>query len=95
MAPRGGLPIRAQLEAECERQLAGVGDPELGEWHEWSGLAYHIRRRLTEAEQARVGPVMDIRRTPEAIRRAISVGSMLRLAPAEVLAEELGPVNLT
>lgn len=38
-----------------------------------------------------MGDVKDIRRTPEARRRAAAVAGMLRFIPAEVLAEELGP----
>lgn len=80
----------AVLEREAERQLAGVGDATLGEWREWSGKAFHLRRRMSEREQPTVGPVMDIRRTPEALKRAAVLGSRLRLAPPEVLDEELG-----
>ena len=78
------------LEAEAERQLAGVGDAELGEWREWTGYAFHIRRRLTWREQRRVGPVVDVRRTPEAAARAARLGELLRIVPPEILAEELG-----
>jgi hypothetical protein len=52
--------------------------------------AFHVRRRLSAAEQALVGPALDIRRTPEAIRRAARLGPLLRLASPEVLASELG-----
>lgn len=51
-------------------ELAGVGDPTLGEWHEWTGKAYHVRRRLTPEEQQSVGPVVDVRRTEEGFGRA-------------------------
>jgi hypothetical protein len=78
----------------CERRalraLDGLGDSAPGEWHEWSGIAYHIRRRLTPAEESRVGPVVDVRGTEEAARRAKALGHLLQLAPAEVLADELG-----
>ncbi len=84
-----GLPLRAGLEAECERQLTGVGDALLGEWREWTGRAFHLRRRLNTREQRDVGPVVDIRRTPEALRRANRLGPMLTYAPAGVLADEL------
>jgi hypothetical protein len=57
------------LREEALKVLHGVGDPSLGEWHEWSGVAYHIRRRLTEREQTRVGDVVDVRGTPEGTRR--------------------------
>ena len=90
MAARGGVPIPALLEQEAERQLSGVGDASLGEWREWTGRAFHIRRRLTPAEERRTGPVQDIRATQEARDRARAVGPMLRYAPREVLAEELG-----
>ena len=72
--------------------LDGLGDATTGEWREWTGNAYHIRRRLSEAEQAEVGPVADVRRTPEARRRAAALGGLLRVAPPEVLLDELGVI---
>src|SRR5262245_5213519 len=78
------------LEIECRRQLNGVGDPAVGEWGEWTGRAFHLRRRLSPREQLRVGPVLDIRRTPEAWARAAQLGSLLAYAPAEAILEELG-----
>lgn len=90
VASQQGIPIRSTLEAEAVRQLRGVGDPSLGEWREWSGRAFHIRRRLSEAEQRRVGPVVDVRGTSEAARRASALGDLLVYAPAGVLADELG-----
>jgi hypothetical protein len=86
-----GIPIKGVLEAECERQLAGVGDAALGEWREWSGRVFHLRRRLNAREQREVGPVVDVRGTAEARRRAERLGPLLRRVPAEVLAGELGP----
>lgn len=87
-----GLAIPSVLEAECDRQLSGVGDARLGEWREWSGRAFHVRRRLSDREQRDVGPVVDVRRTPEARRRADRLGSLLTHVPAVVLAEEIGTV---
>src|ERR1043165_3464171 len=87
---RPGVAIPATLEAECRRQLAGVGDPSLGEWPEWTGRAFHLRRRLSAREQRGVGPVEDIRRTPEARQRAERLGSLLAYAPVEALADEIG-----
>jgi len=49
--------------------LRGVGDAALGEWDERGEMAYHVRRRLTEAEASRIGPVVDVRGTPDAQRR--------------------------
>lgn len=88
-------PLRAFYGATlCEKRarlaLDGLGDAQLGEWTEWTGFAFHLRRRLNAAEAARVGPVVDIRGTPEARARAATLGKLLRLAPPEVLAEELG-----
>lgn len=31
--------------------LAGVGSVDSGQWEDWTGRAFHIRRRLSEAEQ--------------------------------------------
>ncbi len=87
------LPVPAILEREALRQLAGAGDASLGEWREWTGRAFHVRRRLAPAEQRHTGPVLDIRRTPEAVRRAAALGDMLRFAPPDVLDDEIGPVT--
>lgn len=72
------------------RQLRGVGDPAAGEWREWTGRAFHLRRRLSTREATSVGPVVDVRGTAEAHRRAQRLGDRLRFAPPEVLADELG-----
>jgi hypothetical protein len=85
-----GIAIPALLETEARRQLAGVGDPAAGEWTEWTGRAFHLRRRLGAREMPRVGPVVDVRGTPEARRRAARLGDLLRYVPAEVLNDELG-----
>ena len=87
------MTLPAVLEAEAERQLAGVGDASLGEWREWTGRAFHLRRRLSLREARRVGPVVDVRGTDDARRRALKLGPLLRLAPPEVLADELGPLT--
>lgn len=63
------FPMEEACRRECFRQLDGLGVPTLGEWHEWTGKAYHIRRRLSAREQINVGPVVDIRGTPEAVER--------------------------
>jgi hypothetical protein len=70
--------------------LADVGDPTLGEWDEWTGYAFHVRRRLSEREQAHVGPVRDVRGTPEALRRIAKVERYARLSPQglRIMAEE-------
>jgi hypothetical protein len=71
-----------------------VGDAFLGEWEEYSGYAFHIRRRLDAAEQAVIGEVCDIRGTPEARRRLRSVRKMIERSghrqAIEVLYTEAG-----
>jgi hypothetical protein len=60
----------AMSEALAERALEGVGDASLGEWREAGGNGvFHLRRGVTAAEAALVGPVEDIRGTPEETRR--------------------------
>lgn len=73
------------------RALAGLGDPDAGQWREWSGFAFHLRRRLSVAEAAEVGEVLDIRGTPEAARRARALGRHLDAVPVRVQRAELGP----
>lgn len=46
--------------------LSGVGDADKGQWEEWSGTAYHIKRRLSLGEQQQIGDTKDIRGTREA-----------------------------
>lgn len=58
--------------------LEGVGDAALGEWTEFTGYAFHVRRRLSAAEQSVIGPVVDIRGTPEARWRAEKVRKYVR-----------------
>jgi hypothetical protein len=49
--------------------LSGIGDPDAGEWWEDGEIATHLRRRLTAAEAALIGPVVDVRGSAEAARR--------------------------
>jgi hypothetical protein len=58
-----------------------MGDASLGEWEEWSGRVYHLRRRLSRKEQSLVGDVVDVRGTTEGKRRYDSV---LRYIPAHM-----------
>lgn len=74
------------LRDVAEQELAGVGDPALGEWRKWTGRAYHLRRRLTDEEAALVGPVKDVRGTWEAEKLSRAVA---RFCPAELIVEEL------
>lgn len=64
-----------------------MGDATLGEWPEWTGQAFHLRRRLSEREAVLVGPVKDVRGTPEAWKRADAVREF---CPPEIIEEEIG-----
>lgn len=79
----GRRPHKLELRSQALIALAGVGDKAAGEWHEWSGHAYHVRRRLTAAEQMVVGPVLDCRGTEEFRRRYEAVVDLL---PPQALA---------
>ena len=70
-------PIRTVLESWAFMALEGVGDARLGEWTDWTGKAFHLRRRLTDIEVLKVGPVVDVRGTPEAARRLAPVRHLL------------------
>lgn len=49
----------------------------MGEWQEWSGTAYHIKRRLSRKEQQSVGQPKDIRGTQEQDTRQLAVRKYL------------------
>jgi hypothetical protein len=79
-APLPGIRLPVDLlQAAALLALKGVGDARLGEWewHEWTGSAYHVRRRLNEDEQRSVGAAIDIRGTPEEAVRMANVARWL------------------
>jgi hypothetical protein len=90
VAPRRAWYGAAMCERWALAELDGLGDPRLGEWREWSGSAFHLRRRLSTAEQVRVGPPVDIRGTDEARQRVAALGQRARFVPPAVLAHEVG-----
>jgi len=61
----------------ARKELEGVGDPSAGEWEEWTGKAFHLRRRLTADEARTTGPVVDVRGTPEEAARLAPVAHFL------------------
>jgi hypothetical protein len=80
-----------ELARMAAKVLDGVGDRRRGEWAAHEGQFLHLRRRLSAAEEAVVGPVMDVRGADEARRRALAVpADFLALAPADIVDEELG-----
>ena len=64
---RGSL-TDCELYHRALQYLEGVGDAARGEWTEMHD-ALHLRRRLSAAEQARVGHVRDLRQTAEGWKR--------------------------
>lgn len=70
--------------------LAGVGDKTRGEWEDWTGKAFHVRRRLSEAEEEFVGPAIDIRGTAEARSRIENARRDNLHIPEEWAYEEAG-----
>jgi hypothetical protein len=80
--PRGGGPAPAELEPEyvlrCERALAHVGDPALGQWLHLGRVAWHLRRRVSVAEAERWNlTVRDVRGTAEEVWRLAPVRHLL------------------
>jgi hypothetical protein len=92
--PRTLVPEK-ELRRMANKVLEGVGDKRRGEWQE-RHESLHVRRRLSAAEEAMVGPVLDIRRTAEAIHRAVPLAKLdlFKFVPDDVLAEELGADSL-
>jgi hypothetical protein len=71
----------------AHQALDGVGAPSLGEWEEWTGRAFHLRRRLSDIEAQAVGSVVDVRGTVDQLVRFHA----MRLVLPSGLAEQLGP----
>lgn len=92
---------KESLKRAALKALEGVGDPKLGEWKEWTGYAFHVRRRLSADEQRQVGPVVDVRGTLEGqhrVKRAwpwlealVDVEPVLAVEVLEALGEPLPP----
>lgn len=79
-----------KLARIAEKCLVGVGDAALGEWKDWTGTAYHIRRRLSAREQKIVGDVKDIRNTQEAIERLRKISQSIPQRAKDLAVQELG-----
>jgi hypothetical protein len=72
------FPLSSDMLRDIARDaLRGVGDPLAGEWEEWTGKAFHVRRRLTEDEAEAIGEAIDIRGTPEYEKRIDRMRPML------------------
>lgn len=70
--------------------LDGVGDAHAGEWADPRPLAYHLRRRLSAAEAAAIGPVVDIRGTIEAATRVQVLAPFVNDIVLRLAVEEAG-----
>ncbi len=86
--------VSANLDVERLKTIAihvleGVGDPE-HEWYEWTGRAYHVRRRLTDEEQKLTGPAVDCRGTGEWSKRYYDIAHKLPEAGKRFAMEESG-----
>ena len=78
----------SDLRAVAMKVLHGVGVLQK-QWEEWSGVALHVRRRLTAKEALHTGEASDLRGTSEAKVRALRMGPILEHIPPAMLAEEL------
>ena len=88
VAPTAGhIVLKPTLHARALKALEGVGDRQ-HEWHEWTGFAYHIRRRLTPEEVQWPEEVRDIRGTPEASARYRRMAALLPPRAQRVAREE-------
>lgn len=89
VAPRVPYVGRVMCEGRALETLLGLGAAHAGEWREWTGSAFHIRRRLTKAE-ARGLELRDIRRTVEAHRRLAAMPvHIIAKIPQWALAQEV------
>lgn len=69
--------------------LRDVGDETSGQWEEYTGKAFHIRRRLTLEEQSSIGEAIDIRGTREAMNRINAVRIVVPFLPEEMVMAEM------
>lgn len=89
VAPTAGQSgTEATLRRHALHALDGVGDRQY-EWDQWTGVAYHLRRRLTAEEHAQVGSVRDVRGTPEAVTRYRRMAGILGPLGHRLAREEL------
>lgn len=69
--------------------LEGFGDALLGEWTESRPIAFHLRRRLSIAEQNNIGEARDCRNTAEGQRRFEKIAEALHPMAVKLALEEL------
>lgn len=81
------------LRGVVHRALEGVGNPLAGEWEEWTGKAFHLRRRLRGTEQQAIGEACDLRGTGEAEARFQASLWFLPPAGFQIAMEEMSEVT--
>jgi hypothetical protein len=69
--------------------LSDYGDSNLGEWIEDRPTAFHLRRRLSSAEEETTGCAMDLRGTAEAQKRFERIKWLLPPQAITLAREEL------
>ena len=81
------------LLAQANRVLISCGDAALGQWveHLQGSRVLHMRRRLSAQEEARVGPVRDLRGTAEWDARLDRVKEILGPRYDDIIHEMGGP----
>lgn len=86
----GRQPAKHLLRTKAYGALRGVGlKGEKTEWHEWTGRAYHIRRRLTPFEQTLIGEAVDCRGTDEAAKRFEACRLVIPAIALKIAKEEM------
>ena len=82
-------PHEQHLRPYALAALAAVGDSALGEWRDWTGYAYHIRRRLSPTEQESIGEAIDLRGKLEGQDRFFAIKHLLPQRAVQMASEEL------
>src|SRR6266478_2209155 len=77
--------VRRRLALQA---LKGVGLESM-QWEDDRPMAYHVRRRLTEAEAVLTGPVCDLRGKEEGVERFERIRNLLPAAVRQFAKEEL------
>ena len=82
------MPERYRRAARAVLDGVGLAAPETEWWERGQSGVMHLRRRMTDDEQALAGHPVDVRGTDEEICRAAAIAPYLGLTPAQAL--ELG-----
>jgi hypothetical protein len=89
VAPCGLKVGKNLLRRVAFSELKGVGAAMAGQWEEYSGYAFHLRRRLSEEEQLKTGQAIDLRCTGEALERFERIKDLLPPMALHLAMQEL------